>query len=115
MLDLQSVSTGISALSLHITHILTHTVIAIPTYCRMTDLPATDAGILKNLLAAVSKVAASRFLSADGIMTHIILDAIIEKDRYASQEYFGRAWTLAGQWTYPVLSYDSCLILDLLS
>ena len=64
--------------------------IAIPTFCHMTDLPPTDAGILKNLLAAASKVAASQFLSADGIMTHIIIDAIIAKDRYASQEYFGR-------------------------
>ena len=69
--------------------------IAIPTFCQLADsLPISYVGILKNLLAASSKAASFRFLSADGQMTHAIIDAILEKGRYASQEYFGRAWTL---------------------
>ena len=64
--------------------------IAIPTYCLFADLPPTDVVILKNLLASASNVAGRRWLSADGLMTHAILNAIIEKERYASQEYFGR-------------------------
>ena len=71
--------------------------IAIPTFCQMNDLSSSDLGILKNLLAAASKAAFFRFISADGQMTHAIIDAILEKGRYASQEYFGRAWTLAGE------------------
>ena len=64
--------------------------IAIPTYCHLTDLPSSDVCILKTLLAAASKVAASRFLSGDGLLTHAILDGILAKGRYASHEYFGR-------------------------
>ena len=71
--------------------------IAIPTFCQMNDLSASDLGILKNLLAAASKASSFRFISADGQMTHAIVDAILKKGRYASQEYFGRAWTLAGE------------------
>jgi glucokinase len=64
--------------------------VAIPTFCHLSNLPPIDVGILKTLLAAASKVAASRFLSGDGLLTHAILDAILAKGRYASQEYFGR-------------------------
>ena len=71
--------------------------IAIPTYHQMNDLPATDLGIFKNLLITASKVASYRFLSADGLMVQAIVDSLLEKGRYASQEYFGRAWTLAGE------------------
>ena len=68
--------------------------IAVPTYCQLIDLPDSDVVILKNLLATASKVAGHRLLSADGLMTHSIIDAILVKGRYASQDYFGRAWTL---------------------
>ena len=71
--------------------------IAIPTYCKMDDLEASDLVVFRSLLSAASKSASFRFLSADGQMTHAILNAILEKGRYASQEYFGRAWTLAGE------------------
>ena len=64
--------------------------IAIPTFCHMKDVLPSDLVILKNLLAAASKAASFRFISADGQMTHAIIDAIIEKGRYASQEYFWR-------------------------
>ena len=64
--------------------------ITIPTFSRLVDLPDSEVVILKNLLAAASKVAGHRWLSADGLMTHAIIDAIMEKGRYASQEYFGR-------------------------
>lgn len=68
--------------------------VALPTFCLLNDLDQSDLGILKNLLAAASKVASYRWLSADGLMTHAILEAILAKGRYASQEYFGRAWTV---------------------
>jgi hypothetical protein len=64
--------------------------IAIPTFFDLNDLPPSDMGILKNLLAGASIVAGYRWLSADGLMTHAIIKAILEKERYASQEYFGR-------------------------
>ena len=68
--------------------------IAIPTFGHMKDESSSDFIILKNLLAAASKSASFRFISADGQMTHAIINAILEKGRYASREYFGRAWTL---------------------
>ena len=60
-------------------------------------------GILNNLLASVSKDITFSLLlvSADGLLTQAVLDAIIAKGRYASREYFGRAWTLAGQLKLP--------------
>ena len=63
--------------------------IAIPTFCHMKDV-SPDLIILKNLLAAASKSSSLHFISADGQMTHAIINAILEKGRYASQEYFGR-------------------------
>jgi hypothetical protein len=64
--------------------------IAIPTYFNLNNLPPTDMGILKSVLVGASKVAGYRWLSADGLMTHVILKAILEKGRCASHEYFGR-------------------------
>ena len=64
--------------------------IAIPTFCQMNDLQASDLVVFRSLLSAASKAASFRFLSADGQMTHAILNAILEKGRYASREYFGR-------------------------
>ena len=77
--------------------------IAIPTYRLISDLQPIQMGILNSLLASVSKALVPSLLlaSADGLMTQAVLDAIIAKSRYASREYFGRAWTLAGQLTFP--------------
>ena len=78
---------------------------AIPTYQHFSDLVSIQMGIVNNLLASVSKalVPSSLLASVDGLMTQAVLDAIIAKGRYANREYFGRAWTLAGQWTCPMI------------
>lgn len=76
--------------------------IAIPTYRFISDLSPAQMGILNNLLASVSKslVLLQLLASANDLMTQAVIEAIISKKRYGSSEYFGRAWTLAGQLTF---------------
>lgn len=76
--------------------------VAIPTYRFLTsELTAVQMGIVNNLLASTSKAISSSLLhiSADGLMNQVVIDAIVAKGRYASREYIGRAWTLAGAGT----------------
>jgi hypothetical protein len=69
--------------------------IAVPTFCRLDDLPSKDTqGILRHLLAAsakeLSSILASFFSSSETVMAQIAIEGILAKGRYASQEYFGR-------------------------
>ena len=70
--------------------------IAIPTFNHFASLPDTDQGILKHLLAAASK---PRIIlaSSDALLAQVTVESILLKGRYSSREYFGRAWTLAGE------------------
>ena len=74
--------------------------LAIPTFCHLSDLTKSEQGIVRQLLASASKQTAllSLMASSDAMMTRVMIGAILAKGRgrYASQEYFGRAWTLAG-------------------
>ena len=66
--------------------------VAIPTYRNLSDLPPVQMGIINNLLASASKALTPIWLigSADDMMTQVVIDAIIAKGRYGSSEYFGR-------------------------
>ena len=55
--------------------------IAIPTFNQMSDLPSSDQGVIRSLLGSVSKTQ---------IIYRAMIDSILAKDRYGSQEYFGR-------------------------
>ena len=66
--------------------------VAIPTYRYLSDLPPIQMGIINNLLASVSKSLAPTWLigSAEDMMAQVVIDAIVAKGRYGSSEYFGR-------------------------
>ena len=66
--------------------------IAIPTYCKINAIPNKGQGIIRQLLASSSRHLSSLFIfaSADALMTKTIIEAVLAKERYASQEYFGR-------------------------
>ena len=66
--------------------------VAIPTFCSIDAIPKKGQGIIRQLLALSSKHLSSLliFASADALMAKTMVDAILAKGRYASQEYFGR-------------------------
>jgi hypothetical protein len=55
--------------------------VAIPTFNHISDLPSSDQGVIKSLLGSVL---------SRGFVFDIVIDSILAKGRYGSQEYFGR-------------------------
>ena len=67
--------------------------IAIPTFNHISDLPLSDQGVIRSLLGSVSKrMALSSFVSFsfEGLINKSLIDSILAKGRYGSHEYFGR-------------------------
>ena len=66
--------------------------VAIPTFCFIDAIPNKGQGIFRQLLASSSKDLSSFFIfaSADALMAKTMVEAILAKGRFASQEYFGR-------------------------
>ena len=67
--------------------------IAIPTFNQISDLPSSDQGVIRSLLGSASNKMALNSLvsfSFDGLITRAMIDGILAKGRFGSQEYFGR-------------------------